>query len=411
MRQRISRPFHTGMKLALYALPWSIPQTLEGPGAIKQLPSFIRNKGHKHVFIVTDKTLMNLHLLDDMIAVMEDIGLSYVLFDKVTPNPTDVCVEEGVALYRKHQCDSIIAFGGGSPMDCAKGIAARIARPKKSIKQLQGVLRVLRPVPTIYAVPTTAGTGSETTVAAVITCVKDHHKASINDIFLMPKYAVLDPELTVGLPPHITSTTGMDALSHAVESYTNGTYNTKLENDFAKKAVKLIYENLYAAYEDGSNLKARQNMQLAAFYAGRSFSRGCVGDVHAIGHALGGLYNTPHGVAMSALLPLVMRQYGKAAHLPLAELYDASGMDRGAHTTAEKANAFIDWIEEMNRNMQISAYPPVLERKDIDEIAERAYKEGNPLYPTPVTWSKADFVAFLEDLYQKKAFEESQAAL
>ena len=407
MRKKISRPFQTGMKLAMYALPWRIPKTLEGVGAIKKLPAFVKEKGHNNVFIVTDKTLMDLHLLDNMLAAMDEIKLSYVLFDKVTPNPTDVCVEEGVALYKKHQCDSIIAFGGGSPMDCAKGIAARIARPNKSVKQLQGVLRVLRPVPTIYAVPTTAGTGSETTIAAVITCVKDHHKASINDIFLMPKYAVLDPELTVGLPPHITSTTGMDALSHAVEAYTNNTYNTKLEKDFCKKAVKLIYENLYAAYEDGKNLEARQNMQLGAFYAGRGFSRGCVGYVHAIGHALGGLYGTPHGVAMATLLPLVMKQYGKAAHLRLAELYDASGMDRGAHTTEEKATAFIAWIGEMNQQMNIPMYPPVLELKDIDEIAERAYKEGNPLYPTPVTWSKADFETFLLTMHQNKTIAET----
>ena len=407
MRKRISRPFQTGMKLAMYALPWRIPKTLEGAGAIKKLPAFVKEKGHRKVFIVTDKTLMDLHLLDSMLAAMDEIQLPYVLFDKVTPNPTDVCVEEGVALYKNNQCDSIIAFGGGSPMDCAKGIAARIARPNKSVKQLQGVLRVLRPVPTIFAVPTTAGTGSETTIAAVITCVKDHHKASINDIFLMPKYAVLDPELTVGLPPHITSTTGMDALSHAVEAYTNNTYNTPLEKDFCKKAVKLIYENLYAAYEDGSNLEARQNMQLGAFYAGRGFSRGCVGYVHAIGHALGGLYGTPHGVAMATLLPMVMKQYGKATHLRLAELYDASGMDRGAHTTEEKATAFIAWIDEMNQRMNIPKYPPVLEAKDIDEIAERAYKEGNPLYPTPVTWSKADFETFLLTMYHNKTANET----
>ena len=406
MRQKISRPFQSVMRLAMYVLPWRMPETLEGAGAIRKLPAFIKEKGNGKVFIVTDKTLMNLHLLDDMLAAMDEIALPYVLFDKVTPNPTDVCVEEGVALYKKHQCDAIIAFGGGSPMDCAKGVAARIARPNKTIKQLQGVLRVLRPVPTIYAVPTTAGTGSETTIAAVITCVKDHHKASINDICIMPKYAVLDPELTMGLPPHITATTGMDALSHAVEAYTNNTYNTKLEKDLAKKAVKLIYENLEVVYKDGSNLEARQNMQLAAFYAGRAFSRGSVGYVHAIGHALGGLYNTPHGVAMSSLLPLVMKQYGKAAHLRLAELYDASGMNHGAHTTEEKANALIAWMEDINARMHIPKYPPTLELKDIDEIAERAYKEGNPLYPTPVTWSKDDFTGFLMEIHANKSFAE-----
>lgn len=410
MRKRISRPFQSVMKLAMYVLPWRMPETLQGAGVIRQLPAFIKEKGNQKVFVVTDKTLMSLHLLDDMFAAMEEVGLSYVLFDNVTPNPTDVCVEEGVVLYKQHQCDSIIAFGGGSPMDCAKAIGARIARPNKSIRQLQGVLRVLRPLPVIYAVPTTAGTGSETTIAAVITCTKDHYKASINDIFLMPKYAVLDPELTVGLPRHITATTGMDALCHAVEAYTNNTYNTKLENDLARKAVKLIYENLYTVYEDGTNMEARLNMQLAAFYAGRAFSRGCVGYVHAIGHALGGCYGTPHGVAMASLLPLVMKQYDKAAYLRLAELYDAAGMTGTAHTTEEKAKAFIAWIEDMNANMQIAPYPPTLEPKDIAEIAERAYKEGNPLYPTPVTWSKEDFSSFLQTIYQNKT-AASEAAI
>ncbi len=127
MRKQISRPFQSGMKLAMYVLPWRMPETLEGAGAIKKLPAFVKAKGNKNVFVVTDKTLMGLHLLDDMLQSMGDVQLNYVLFDKVTPNPTDVCVEEGVALYKKHQCDCIVAFGGGSPMDCAKGIAARIA--------------------------------------------------------------------------------------------------------------------------------------------------------------------------------------------------------------------------------------------------------------------------------------------
>ena len=162
-------------------------------------------------------------------------------------------------------------------MDCAKGIGARIARPNKPIHRMQGLFGVLRPIPTIFAVPTTAGTGSETTIAAVITEEATHHKASMNDLFLMPKFAVLDPELTVGLPPQMTAVTGMDALCHAVEAYTNNTYNSKKEKKLCKKAVKLIYDYLYVAYEDGKNLEARQKMQMAAFYAGRAFTRGCVG--------------------------------------------------------------------------------------------------------------------------------------
>ena len=214
-------------------------------------------------------------------------GLEYAIYDGVAPNPTDINVEEGVKLYKEEKCDCMIAFGGGSPMDCAKGIGARITRPHKSVKRLQGLFKILLPIPTIFAVPTTAGTGSETTVAAVITEAATHHKASMNDLCLMPKYAVLDPALTVGLPPQVTATTGMDALCHAVESYTNNTYNSKLEKDMCKKAVKLIYDNLYDVYQDGSNLKGRYNMQKAAFLAGRAFTRGCVGYVHAIGHTLG----------------------------------------------------------------------------------------------------------------------------
>ena len=289
----------------------------------------------------------------------------------------------------------MIAFGGGSPMDCAKGIGARIARPRKSVKKLQGLFKILRPIPTIFAVPTTAGTGSETTVAAVITEAETHHKASMNDLCLMPKYAVLDPELTVGLPPHVTATTGMDALCHAVECYTNNTYNSKLEKDMCKKAVKLIYDNLYPVYQDGSNLKGRYNMQKAAFLAGRAFTRGCVGYVHAIGHTLGGLYGTPHGLAMSILLPHVMRAFGPAAYGKLADLCDVCGIKAADDTDKAKAEAFIEWIEELKDKMNIPIYPEMIQEEDVDQIVEWAVKEGNPLYPTPVTWDRNDFRDFI----------------
>lgn len=401
MEKQLCRLFQIGMKYGCYVLPWRMPEVIEGPGSIKKLPEFIREKGHKNVLVVTDQSLMKLHLLDTMLEAMAQQQVSYTLYDTVTPNPTDIQVEKGVALYQKNDCEAIVAVGGGSPMDCAKAIAARIARPKKTIEQLQGLLRVMAKIPVIYAVPTTAGTGSETTIAAVITCEKNHHKASINDVSIMPYYAVLDAELTAGLPKHITAATGMDALSHAVEAYTNNKYNTALEKDLCRKAVKLIYENLYTAYENGNNLEARQNMQKAAFYAGRAFSRGCVGYVHAIGHALGGKYGTPHGVAMSALLPLVMREYGEAVHERLAELCDVCGIIAEG-SEKEKAEAFIRWIEEMNEKMQNTKYPPKMETADFDQIAQWAYKEANPLYPVPVIWTKAEFKEFLQKIYNEK---------
>lgn len=390
------RGFQAVMKIGMYALPWRVPKVLKGPGAVKRLPKAIRKKGFRKVLIVTDSLLMGqLHLLDDMLDAMEEAGLDYVAYDKVSPNPTDINVEEGVKIYKENHCDCMIAFGGGSPMDCAKGIGARIARKGKSVHQLQGLFKILRPIPRVFAVPTTAGTGSETTIAAVITESATHHKASMNDLCLMPKYAVLDPELTVGLPPHVTATTGLDALCHAVEAYTNHTYNSSLEKDMCKKAVRLIHDNLLAAYKDGNDLKARQNMQKAAFYAGRAFTRGSVGYVHAIGHTLGGLYGTPHGLAMAILLPHVMRAYGKAAHTRLAELSDVCGIRAADGSAQAKAEAFIQWIEDLKEEMQIPVYPEMILEKDVDQIVEWAEKEGNPLYPTPRVWTKKEFREFI----------------
>ena len=257
-------------------------------------------------------------------------------------------------------------------------------------------MKVHRKIPPFVAIPTTAGAGSETTVAAVITDSATHRKAAINDPFLIPKYAVFDPELTVGLSPYTTATTGMDALAHAVEAYTNKTYNTKLEDRLAKEAVRLIHDNILTAFEDGNNLKARQNMQRAAFYAGRAFTRGCVGYVHAIGHTLGGLYGVAHGLAMAVLLPHVMDAFGEPAYARLAELADACGID-GADDAA-KAKTFIGWIEETNRKMGLPAKFDMIKDEDIDQMVAWATKEANPLYPVPVIWGKEDFKRFIASI-------------
>ena len=383
------RIYQAVFKIGMYLIPWSMPETLEGAGAVKKLPALIKEKGFTKVLVVTDKVLMDLGLPKGMLEAMDSAGIEYVVYDGVQPNPTDRNVNEGLKLFRENGCQAMVAFGGGSPMDCCKGIGAMAVKKGKTVEQLQGLFKILHKIPTIFAVPTTAGTGSETTVAAVITNEKTHHKASMNDTSLMPKYAVLDPELTVGLPPKVTSTTGMDALCHAVECYTNNTYNSKLEKKLSEDAVKLIYDNLYEAYTDGSNLEARHNMQKAAFYAGRAFTRGCVGYVHAIGHTLGGLYGTPHGLAMSVILPHVMRQFGSAAHERLARLAEVCGMT-GAND-AEKAEKFISWIEEMKVKMNIPAGLDVIKDEDVPQIIEWAMKEANPLYPVPAIWDKADF--------------------
>lgn len=384
------RIFQAVMKIANYFMGYRTPELVsEGPGSIKKLPEIILGKGVKNILLVTDSGLVKLGVPNGLTAAMDTAGLKYTIFSELQPNPTDLNIEAGLKAYKENYCEGIIAFGGGSPIDCAKGIAARIAHPNKTVPQLQGLLKVHKKIVPFWAVPTTAGTGSETTVAAVITEAATHHKASINDPSILPKYAVLDPELTMGLPPFVTATTGMDALCHAVEAYTNRTYNTKVEDEMAKNAVKLIHDWLPIAYEDGKNLKARENMQYAAFYAGRAFTRGCVGYVHAIGHTLGGLYGVAHGLAMSVILPHVMRQFGSVVYDRLADLADVCGME--GENSEEKALAFIAWIEELKKKMNLPAGFDCIKDEDIDQIIEWADKEANPLYPVPVIWSNDDF--------------------
>ena len=283
---------------------WKEPELLEGEDAVLKLPAFIKNKGITRVLVVTDKGLMNLHLLDPMFEELKAQGMEYFLYDGVQPNPTIPNIEECKDVYLNNKCQGIIAFGGGSPMDCAKAAAARVVKPRKSVRKMRGYLKVGKKLPPFFAVPTTAGTGSETTLAAVVTDPETHEKNAIADPVLRPKYAVLDAKLTLGLPPHITSTTGMDALTHAVEAYF-GKSNVKSTIKYAEDATLLIHENLEKAYVNGKDVEARSNMLKASFYAGQAFTRAFVGYVHAIAHNLGGTYGTPHGLANAVILPYV----------------------------------------------------------------------------------------------------------
>ena len=298
-------------------------------------------------------------------------------------------------MFVENGCEGVIAFGGGSSMDCAKVAAARVVRPGKSIPQMRGLLKVSKKLPPFFAVPTTAGTGSETTLAAVVSNPKTHEKYAINDPVLRPKYAVLDPELTVGLPPHITSTTGMDALTHAVEAYI-GKSNTKSTRDYAEKATQMIFENLETAYNDGKNIEARNNMLLASFYAGMAFTRAYVGYVHAIAHNLGGMYGVPHGLANAIILPVVLEAYGSSAYKPLAKLADLVGIVGASE--ADKAEKFIEEIRQMNKRMNIPTGFTQIQEKDIDTIVSRAIKEAHPLYPTPAIFTREKLTDIVRSL-------------
>ncbi|MCR4594845.1 MAG: iron-containing alcohol dehydrogenase, partial [Clostridiales bacterium] len=262
-------------------MDWSEPQILTGPGAVKKLPALVKEKGVKKVLVVTDKGLTGLGLPNGLFEALEKEGIGYVVYDGVQPNPSIDNVEEARRMYVDNMCEGIIAFGGGSPMDCAKLAGARVVKPNQPVLKMRGVMKIMKQLPPFFAVPTTAGTGSETTLAAVVSNPETHEKNACNDPCLRPKYAVLDPELTIGLPPHITSSTGMDALTHAVEAYI-GRSNVKSTREYAEKATKLIFENLEMAYKDGKNIEARNQMLLASFYAGMAFTRAYVGYVHAI---------------------------------------------------------------------------------------------------------------------------------
>ncbi len=399
METAFCRCFQAVLKIGNYFMSYRMPQYWEGPGKIRELGSILKEKNINDVLVVTGSGMVRRGQVKPLLDGFEESGIRYTLQTFDHPDPTSDDVELGYKTYSENNCNAIVALGGGSRIDCAKGIAAKAVHPKKKVSQLQGLLKVHWFIPTFVAIPTTAGAGSETTVAAVITDSATHRKAAINDPFLIPKYAVLDPELTKGLPPFTTATTGMDALAHAVEAYTNHTYNTALENRLAKEAVKLIHDNLLLAVEDGSNLEARQNMQRGAFYAGRAFTRGCVGYVHAVGHTLGGLYGVAHGLAMSVLLPHVMRQFGEPAHKRLAELAEVCGI--GGNSDAEKANNFIAWIQETNTKMGLPNAFDCIQDKDIPQMIAWARKEANPLYPVPVVWGEEDFRKLIQTIRTK----------
>ena len=382
------RTFQSVFNIGQAFMPQPSPELLEVAGSIKKLPAFIKSKGVDKVLVVTDSVLSKIGLLNGLFEACGDAKLEYVLYDGAEVNPSIECIEKAYKIYCDNNCKAFIAFGGGSSMDCAKAAAARVARPNRSIQQLGGTLKVHKKLPLLFAVPTTAGTGSEATLAAVVTDYSTHHKYAIQDPCLLPKFAVLDPELTVGLPPHVTSTTGMDALTHAVEAYTNK-FAPKYTKVLAEKATKLIFENLEKAYADGKNLEYRSNMLLASFYAGRAFSRACVGNVHAIAHTLGGLYGVPHGLANAIILPYVMEDFGPAVYPQLAKLADIVGI-KGSNE-GEKARAFIAAIHQMNKNMNIPTGVDVIKDKDIPQMVEWAMKEANPIYPVPVIWDAEQF--------------------
>lgn len=386
------RTYQGVLRAALPFLPYRNPKIMH---SVAEIPGVLVEKGLKKPLLVTDASIRELGLTRRLEKVLEENGEPACVYDKTLQNPTTRMVEEALKIYRDNGCDCIISFGGGSPMDCAKAVGACVARPGKPLKKMAGILKVRRRIPLLIAVPTTAGTGSETTLAAVIVDGKTRHKYVMNDFPLIPSYAVLDPAVISTLPSSVAAATGMDALTHAVEAYI-GHATTGYTRREAKKAVRAVFHDIEDAAAHRS-LRAEKGMLIAAHRAGRAFTRSYVGYVHAVSHSLSGKYDMPHGRTNAILLPLVLEMYGSAIHGKLAELALCAGLGKAEEGKEILAKKFIAAVYGLNERLGIPKKIEGIMEEDIDMLAAYADKEANPLYPVPVLWDKEE----LKEIYRK----------
>ena len=392
------RTVQLAFRLAMPLLPYREPERLEH---VADLPDLLAREGVPSVLLVTDHPLREAGVTAPLEALLQERGVRCAVYDRTRANPTVHNVEEAYALYCAEDCCALIAFGGGSSMDCAKAVGARAAYPKRQVNDMKGLLRVWRRLPLLIAIPTTAGTGSEVTITAVITDSERRHKYTMNNFTMIPRCAVLDPAVTCSLPPALTATTGMDALTHAVEAYI-GSSTTKETRRLALKATALVFENIQTAYTHSGNLTARQNMLMAAHIAGIAFSKSYVGYIHAVAHSLGGQYNIPHGLANAVLMPYVMEAYGSCVHKKLYQLGLAAGVALQSDDERTGAEKFIAAIRELNRRMGIPNKLPGIQRADIPAMARHAHREANPLYPVPRLMDAPALERFYYDVMEEE---------
>jgi alcohol dehydrogenase len=389
-------------------IPIPQPTLLVGSGSSARLGEVVAGFGHSKVLIVTDGVISKLGLLKGLQDALSEGGCKSVVFDEITPDAPIPLIERGIAFCRDNDCDALVAFGGGSSMDAAKAIAMSMANPKP-LRQLAGYFKGRHTPLPIYAVPTTAGTGSEVTVAAVISDPSKHDKVVIVDPRLVPKMAALDPALMTGLPPHITAATGIDALTHAVESFV-GNWATPYTDGMALAAVGLIFDNLRTCYRDGGNIAAREKMALASTYAGLAFTRANVGYVHAIAHQFGGKYHTPHGLANAIMLPHVMRYSAPSITKRLAQLAVRAKLGKSSERNDALAEKFLDAIDDLNRDLGIPKYLDKLQESDIPALAKAACHEAHTGYPVPRYMTQKQCEALIRQVLPPPGYSASAKA-
>ena len=377
LRKIYCRAFQKAFHIAIPFLPYRKPKIA---GSVKELPEIIMRHKCTHVLIITDGGIMKLGLTRRLEKALKEAGIPYTIYDKTVANPTTVNVREALELYHKEGCDAIIGFGGGSSMDCAKAVGACAVKPNQSLAQMKGILMVHKKLPLLMAVPTTAGTGSETTLAAVITDADTRYKYAINDFSLIPHYAVLEPEVTVGLPAQLTATTGMDALTHAIEGYTTKAA-WEMTDMFHLKAIELISKSLRSAV--ANEKEGREGMALGEYIAGMGFSNVGLGIAHSMAHTLGAVYDTPHGVACAMMLPIVMEYNADCTgekYRDIARAMGVKGVDE--MSVDEYRKAAIDAVQQLSVDVGIPTKLEALKEEDLQFLAESAHADacapGNP---------------------------------
>ena len=365
--------------LLLRVIPRNAPVVYKGINSALTLCEQLSILGFNRVIIVTDNFLAGSGILDGIKATLTKTGVEYVIFDGVLPDPAFDQVQEGEALLRTEACQAIVAVGGGSVLDAAKMMSMLHTNPGP-LEKFDGIQKCKKPGLPLFAIPTTAGTGSEITLAAVITDPVSHRKIPVVDSKMIPGYVALDAEIMKGMPPGITAATGMDALTHAVESYLSKA-STESTEIHARAAIRLIFKHLVEAYHDGGNMVARDAMAVASFYAGAAFGKTSVGYVHGIAHQLGRVCGTPHGNANAMVLPEVLAAYGDCVHTKLADLARLVELEGGSD--AQLAGKFIQAIVDMRQEMQLPLQPKDLKAQDVPGIVDEAISEAGGLYPVP----------------------------
>lgn len=381
-------------KIPVAVFPKPNPVTYIGEGRVLLIPEILGTYGISRVLVVTDKSLMSLGLLTPMLDKIRASGIQAVIYDDVQPDPTYDTVNKGLAICNENRCEGIVAFGGGSVLDSAKVISLAFAN-QCSPESLKGMLKAKKMRIPLFAVPTTAGTGSETTIAAVISNPATHSKTVVVDGKGVPDVAVLDPALTTGLPPHITAATAMDALTHALEAYISD-YATTRTKRLSEAAIRLIYKNIRHVYQNPGDLKAREDMLVASFYAGMAFTATYVGYVHAFAHNYGGKFGIPHGLANAVILPHVMQFSLPACKREFAHLAGILNLD--GRNEEKLAQAFVDSIWKLNEDLNIPKKLDKFPKSAVEEICTAAFKEAHGTYPVPRYMSRREAIDILNQI-------------